>query len=341
MEPEIRNSLPGILQKLQGWMESPGYLRRVLGLESDASIGVLRVRRNFKFRKLLIRSGSLRYVCYIHYLPRGLRNLGRLHNLAAEVGVNTPRPIISRTSWHQGLLQGGFSVVLPYLPGKTLSNSCSTLELELLGETLGKLHSIRSRHHGPLVSDFRSLGNYWETQCRYWDKAQIEIAGYKSQASSDLDNVTTSLKQSGKFLDGYNNHSLLHGDPASGNFLQQPDGSLCLIDCDRINYAPAPTELARALLEGYCAHYPERQGLLVESYLRHCPADIKTLWEQHARFFIASALFWRVQRKLQWDQKRSDIGRSRERAELAWRQLLDVTASSSNNWESLLPLLGD
>lgn len=342
MKPEIRNSIPSPLAFMQRWMESEHLLRRILQLDNDAPLNVLRIRRNFKFRKLIIESGEQRFICYTHYWPRGLRNLAAFTERARAAGIPVPQPISQSLDWSGFLGQRCFSLVLPYIPGSAIGNGASEAQIVALGELLGRLHGIRDCQWGPLMTNFRSHGSYWSGLQRYWAKTESQLVKYGDFAERrDITAVMQWLKQHSAFLGDLSQFSLVHGDPASGNFLVQPGGELCLIDCDRIAYEPAPLELANSLLQAYCQDDTPRRIKLVEAYLSVCPPDIRQSWEAHAQFFITAALLWRGQRKLQWSIKRRTAGHSSERARRAWRQIIHSMHARPSDWRAAVALLAD
>ncbi|GEM_PF-2940904 len=339
---ESRDSIPPLLARLQAWMESEHLLRKLLPVEGDAPIRVLRIRRNFKFRKITVESGGATYICYIHHWPRGLRNLAWFSSEAQKLELHVPQPLLVRTRWRDLIRDHAFSLVVPYIEGAPLNDNCSEETLTALGDALGRLQAITADAHGPLLSNFASRGHYWPALKQYWRQTARQLRTHAAFASDpQVDRVMVWLLEQGQFLESVQRFHLTHGDPAGGNFLITTEGQLYFIDCDRIGFEPGPLELANALLQNYCGDDGQRRFCLSEAYLKSCPPECRELWEQHAQFFIASALVWRTQRKLQWAIKRPDKGRSMERAAEAWRCLPLVLQARPPNWQAALALLGD
>ncbi|MDX1498024.1 MAG: aminoglycoside phosphotransferase family protein, partial [Salinisphaeraceae bacterium] len=264
------------------------------------------------------------------------------HNQAQQQWLHVPALRSRRTGWVDLLKDRNFSVVLDYVAGSTLSRSSPLSAIESLGQTLGRLHSITSKQHGPLMTYLPSRGNYLQAQQAYWQKtAQLLERQAAFAESQNIQQVLGWLNEHSRFLDDIKQFNLIHGDPSGGNFLLTEPDKLWLIDCDRIGFEPGARELASALLEGYCAADMQRCQHLVDAYLQHCPDEARRLWLAHAQFFIATALLWRTQRKLQWSLKRPDKKNAPLRAIRAWQQLLAITGAKDGDWQTLLALLTD
>lgn len=342
MKPEIRNSLPAPLVWLQGWLESERLLHQLLSLPNNSTVRILHIRRNFKFRKLIVESENTRYVVYSHHWPSGLRRMSAHLRIAQDHGVGLPSVLQEATDWRALRSVHCFALVLPYVQGQALNSTSDLTQLYALGSNLGKLHGIRGARRGQLIRNLPSTGNYWQGQQRYWQQTAKQLHRHSQFATGQaIDATMRWLHEHGQGLQDIHSLSLTHGDPSSGNFLIQPDGQLCMIDCDRLGFDLGPAELANALLQGYCAGQPQRQLALIDGYLRDCPSDLKTLWEHRARFFIANALLWRCQRKLQWSHKRPTAGHSSARSALAWQQLQTLIHTPAVDTASMLALLAD
>lgn len=329
-----------MLVHTQAWMESGRSLQKLLPVSPDTPVQVLQLRRNFKFRKLIVQAGDERFVVYKHYLPRGIRNLAWFCEQARHTGVQVPKPLARNLQWTGFIRHEGFGLVLPYVEGDPLNNHTPVSTLVVLGQKLAGLHSITGHRWGQLMTNFASRGSYWSGLQKFWKKAVQQMCSHAGfAANSDMDKIMDWLTGHGVFLGNTDSFSLTHGDPASGNLLKTPDGGLCLIDCDRIGFEPAGMELGNTLLQSYCAGNPQRQTTLVSAYLQACPDNVRQQWEQHAQFFIAAALLWRTQRKLQWGIKRSDTGSSLQRAEYSLKQLQELIETQPAAWQEAVQSL--
>ncbi len=343
-ETSIRNSLPGFLITLQSSLESKGYLNGVLkeaGYDT-AEFRIERIRRNYKFRKLMLDTYAGRCIVYIHYTPRGLRNLACFLAQAPNLGVNTPKVLTSNTTWPYYLQHASVNLVSNYIEGEIFELDTPIEHLGNLGIQLARLHAKRSSKYGPLMTNLPILGSHWGALSRYWRQSIDQISQTGDTALYlPKSEIMYWLQRHGEFLKHFKQFNLCHGDPAGGNFLHQPDGTVYLIDCDHINYGFGAMEIATALLQNYCRGDMRRRERLVESYLQHCTKEDHLIWTKHHRFFIALALFRLSQRKLQWSNKCKKSG-SDNRATLAkglqyWQTFNQLISGSDkgNNWQQL------
>lgn len=162
--------------------------------------------------------------------------------------------------------QGTF-MVFPWIEGKILVEQATIEQTLVVGEILGKIHSLK------LTNDNMAMSSYEETAAIDWDRlinqAKHDHIGW-SQIAKRMEEKLIVLKAShSEIMADLNKRRLIsHKDMDRKNILWQKDGSPVIIDWESAGQINAGVELVATALDWSGLHETKVDKSLVYSFLK-------------------------------------------------------------------------
>ncbi|QRM55320.1 phosphotransferase [Sinorhizobium sp. BG8] len=229
-------------------------------------------RRPYFEKRIVEHNGT--YVLYRFHDREQMELLERTIDRIAGSGarVQAVQGRISTTSGDDKRF--GNWIALAYLPGEKIGGrSASPASVISLADNLARLHSVEGPAYHAL---FQSAEPRLPHQDFLKDNGDLppEAQRWIEESAARFEIISAT--------------QLTHGDLYASNILVGEDQSVALIDYELLAHEPFGIELAIALLRPFCLSEKNRK-LLLRTYLRTCPVELRRSWKRHGRDFVFAA----------------------------------------------------
>jgi len=296
--------------RVAGWFE--GTLRRRFGVPDGEPVSLRFPRSGSRALVAVARLDRGRVVVakLIDSFSRFARLAYATRRLHAE-GLPVPELLVWKATPRVGAMRA-FLVVESYLPERDFSEldtAARDRALDGVARALARLHSVRRRHHGPLLVPSRGA---YVSHFVAKSLARLEQLG-QVLPTSLISTLRARVVDAARSLPRRDGYELIHGHIFPANV--RVDGArAAFIDIGSAHFGDFARDVVRVLLR-MCEDDAQRERFLAR-YLEHVRGVTRDDWERLAPFYLADVRLAQARSVLR-SHRNGELSREQVRERLA------------------------